>query len=100
MIKVMLAKQGAYFIFTIENRKITGIINGYVLPYQPPNLENVRSKILMSRNKLPAWTIDLFKINEKEQEEYDNAKDDEALKEIVIKDAKKEGAKIIDIKYE
>jgi hypothetical protein len=100
MIKILLSKQGTYFIFTIEGKKINAIIRKHVLPYQPPNLQLIRREVLKSRNTLPAWLMDLFTITPSEQAEYEGAKTEEDLKEIIIKDAKKEDAKIIDIKYE
>lgn len=96
----MFEKKGAYFIFTIDNKKINGVMAGVTLPYQPQNLAEVQRQITISRNKLPAWFAHFFKITEEEQKEYDNAKNDNDLKEIILKDAKKEGAKLIDIKIE
>lgn len=95
----MLEKSGVYFIFEIENKKIIGILKGYHLPYQPPNISEVKKQILFSRNKLPAWLENFFIITPQEQAEFDNAKDEESLKEIILKDAKKENCKVIDIKY-
>jgi hypothetical protein len=97
MINIMLKKNGAYFSFVIENKKITGIIKGISLPYQPANLIEVRTKILSSRNKLPKWLEEVFTLTKSEQEEFNNAKDELALKEIVIKDAKKQQCEIIKI---
>ena len=100
MIKILLSKQGAYFIFTIEGKKINAVIKNKILPYQPPNLPKIKEEVLKSRNALPAWVIKLFTITPSEQEEYDKAKTEEDIKEIILKDAKKEDAKVIDIKYE
>ena len=98
MIKLLFKKGGKYFSFVIDNRKITGIMENYTLPYQPPNLPEVRKKILLSRNKLPAWFEKLFEVTKEEQMEYTRAKDDNALKEIIVSDAKREGAELINEK--
>ena len=99
MIKLMFEKAGAYFVFTIENKCIRGIMGKYNLPYQPSNLAEVDKQVMLSRNKLPAWFAELFKITEADQKEFDEAKDDEALKEIILRDAKKENARLIDTGY-
>jgi hypothetical protein len=93
MIKLLFEKNGKYFSFVISDRSITGILNGYSLPYQPPNLTEVNRKILLSRNKLPAWFGDLFRITNEEMAEFNAAKSDEELKEIIIRDCKKYGCK-------
>ena len=98
MIKLLFKKGGKYFSFIIDNRTIVGVMGSYRLPYQPPNLAEVNKQILLSRNKLPAWFGKLFEITKEEQKEYDCAKDDNALKEIIVHDAKKEGAELINEK--
>lgn len=100
MIKLMFEKSGAYFIFTIDNKVIKGNLRGFTLPYQPSNLPEVQSQIRNSRNRLPVWFGELFKITAQEQKEYDDAKDDLALKEIIINDARRQGAKLVDVKIE
>jgi len=52
-------------------------------------------KILMSRNKIPLTLVRLFDLSEKEQAEYDNAKDDDALSSIIIRDAKLRGLLLV-----
>lgn len=91
----MFKKNGKYFSFVINDKSISAIMGKWTLPYQPPNLAEVNKQVLLSRNKLPAWFGELFKITKEEQTQYDDAKDDEALKEIIIRDAKKEGAEYI-----
>ena len=66
----------------------------------PPNLAEVDKKILLSRNKLPAWFGNLFRLTPEEKREFDEAKDDTELKDIILKDTKKEGCRLIDIKIE
>ena len=52
-------------------------------------------KILESRNKLPRILINMFELTEKEQEEYDNAKNDDELAKICIKDCRMKGAQLL-----
>lgn len=49
-------------------------------------------KIKMSRNKIPNSLIQCFELTPREQEEYDNAKDDGSLADICVKDIKVKGA--------
>jgi len=95
MIKLLFSRQGAYFGFTIDNKVIKGIMGKYNLPYQPSDFKYVEQQVTLSRNKLPRWFVGLFEITPAEQKQYDEAKDDEALCEIMLADAKKENAKLI-----
>jgi len=95
MIKLLFSRQGAYFGFTINNKVIKGIMGKYNLPYQPSDLVNVKKQVTLSRNKLPTWFVGLFQVTAGEQKQYDEAKDDEALCDIIINDAKRENAKLI-----
>ena len=56
-------------------------------------------RIIMSRGKFPHFLIKMFKLSEEEQAEYDGAKDDEELSQIIIKDGKKKGCKLRYKKY-
>jgi hypothetical protein len=100
MIKMMFDRQGKTFAFVINQKNIVGIINGISLPYYPSNLTAIRQKILASRNKIPAWTEDLFHLKEEDVKEIENAKDDNELKEIVIKDCRLHQCKLVDMKIE
>lgn len=60
-----------------------------IIPKDP----KMKRMILMSRNKFPKHVISMFNLSEKELEEYKNAKDDEELSEIIIRDAKGKGCK-------
>ena len=95
MIKLLFTRQGAYFGFTIHNKVIEGVMGKYILPYQPSNLPYVEKQVKMSRNKLPVWFADLFRVTPGEQKQYDEAEDDEALSKIMIADAIRENAKLI-----
>lgn len=52
-------------------------------------------KIRMSRNRLPSFLINLFNLSDEEQAEYDAAKTDEEIAEIVKRDALKKGCKLM-----
>ena len=67
----------------------------YILPYQPADLEYVKRQVILSRNKLPQWFLDLFRMTKGEQKQYDEAKDEKELCEIIINDATRENAKLI-----
>ena len=60
----------------------------------PPD-ENIRMKIIKGRNRYGNLTLQqfeqFFNLNEEEIAEYNNAKTDEELAEICIKDVKKKG---------
>ena len=54
--------------------------------YLPPPEDFLR-KIKLSRNKIPEGLATLFKFTKEELEEYENAKDEEELADIITKDA-------------
>lgn len=56
-----------------------------------PKDEDFIKKILLSRNKIPKVLIQMFNLSKKDQEEYDNAKTDEELADIIIRDCKMKG---------
>jgi len=60
-----------------------------------PKDEGFERKIIMSRNKYPNLNMktfnDFFNLNEEERKEYENAKDENELADICIRDVKKKG---------
>ena len=52
-----------------------------------PPPEDFLRKIKLSRNKIPEGLATLFKFTKEELEEYENAKDEEELADIITKDA-------------
>ena len=60
----------------------------------PKDKDFVR-KIIFSRGVIPPVLKEMFELTNKEQEEYDNAKDDNELADICIKDVKRKGAILI-----
>jgi len=57
-------------------------------------------KIIFSRGKFPHFLIRMFELTDKEQAEYDSAKTDDELSEIIIKDGKSKGCKLLYKKIE
>jgi hypothetical protein len=49
----------------------------------------------MSRNKIPIFLARLFDLIEQDKKEYDEAKDEEALSSIIVRDAKLKGCKLV-----
>lgn len=94
------ASNGKRFNIKIDNKKIVGIIKGKQLPYMPSDLKTVAKEIMASRNEIPISLFQVFKLTKEELAEFENAKDDNELKEIVLKDAKNKGCKLIDMKIE
>lgn len=104
MIKAMFSKQGQFFIITVDKGiikywdKFEGSLWGGPLQYLPPDPAAI-IKILTSRNKIPPHFKDMLHVNEAELKEYEaNKTDDNKLKEIVLRDAKRQGCNLIDIK--
>lgn len=60
-----------------------------------PAPENFLNKIKMSRNKIPAALGTMFNMSETEMKEYQEAKDEEALVDIIVRDCRLKGATLI-----
>ena len=60
-----------------------------------PKDENFLQAIRNSRNKLPQSLITMFNLSKEDQAEYDAAKSDDELADIIIRDCKNKGAKLI-----
>jgi hypothetical protein len=105
MIKIMVEKNKEYFLITISNKqiyywdKLQGKLWGSALRYLPPDSTNTLA-IINSRNKIPNYFIKLLEIPADELKEFQEAKNDKELMELVIRDAKKNMCKIVDIKIE
>lgn len=93
-IRLIFSFNRAVMQFVVLNKEIfytDKIWKGWVRVV--PMDQKVIMQIKMSRNKLPKELIQMFTLSKQEMEEYNNAKTDEELAEIVIKDAKKKGCK-------
>jgi len=105
MIKLMFEVRGQYFVITISNKKILywdkeeGKRWGGPLQYLPPD-PTANMKIDMSRNRIPALYKELLKITPEELKQFNAAKDDNELKDIVIKECKDKQCRLIDTKIE
>jgi hypothetical protein len=105
MIKLLFEKQGQFFIITIENKVIKYWDNfqnslwGGPLQYLPADPSVIR-KIDNSRNRIPQYVKEMLMITKEDQEQFDNAKNDEELKIIVLKDCKEKQCKLIEEKNE
>ena len=105
MIKLMFERQGQYFFITIDNKKILywdkfqGKLWGGPLQYLPAD-PKAFAKIDMSRNRIPQHVKEMLVITKEDQTQFDNAKNDEELKVIVLKDCKDKQCKLIDEKNE
>lgn len=60
-----------------------------------PRDEEFMKKIIASRNKVPKQILTMFNLSEEDKKEYENAKDEDELAEIIIKDCKLKGLKLI-----
>ena len=60
-----------------------------------PKDEDFLRKVAMSRNTIPNSLTELFKFTEAEQKEYDNAKTDDELADIIIKDCRMKGGQLL-----
>lgn len=60
-----------------------------------PRPDNFINKIQTSRNKFPAFLINLFNFSEKEKAEYDSAKDEGEIATIIERDARLKGCRLI-----
>ena len=101
----MFQKQNVYFIVTVKDKKVLyydklqGEIWGGALQYLPPD-PNYKKTIMLSRNRIPKQFIDMLEITKEELAEFNNAKDDNELKDLIIRDCKLNGCKLIDLKIE
>lgn len=94
--KVILTINREMLTFVIFNhsifytdRKLKALIR--ILP-KPKNLIRV---IQNSRNRVPMFLLDLFKFTPEEMQEYENAKTNEDLANIIIKDGAKNGCILV-----
>jgi len=101
----MFERNSQFFVIIIDNKKIwywdklQKSLWGGPLQYLPQD-PNAVKQIEMSRNRIPAYFKELLTIPKDELEEFENAKDDKELMELVLRDCKKNGCKLIDTKFE
>jgi hypothetical protein len=92
MIKICFSYNRELMNFIVKNREIfysDRRWNNWVRCMPPP--ENFMKAVSLSRNRIPPMLINMFKFTEEEIKEYNDAKDENALAEIIIRDAKGKG---------
>ena len=96
MIRISLIYNREILNFAIQDRiiKYTDRKWGKWIQCIPKDKEFIK-KVIMSRGRFPHFLIQMFNLNVKEQKEYENAKDDEELAQIIIRDAKGKGCKLL-----
>ncbi len=96
MIKLVFSINREVFRITINKKQIWYFDRKWKKQIRlVPKDEDFIRKIKMSRNSIPNSLISLFTLTKKEQEEYDNAKTDEELAKIVIKDCRMKGGRLL-----
>ena len=92
-----------YLVFQYNREPLNFVVKGKEIYYSQrkfgggilvrciPPPENLMRVIAMSRNKINASLINMFKFTDEEIKEYNEAKDEEALATIIIRDAKSKG---------
>jgi len=99
MIKILVNKNGKSFIIMIDNKtvkywdELEGKIWEGPLQWLPPSKETM-NKIKMSRNKIPSYFLDMLFVPADELAEWQNAKDDNEILELVKRDLEKNFCKI------
>jgi len=94
MILVSLIYNREILKFAIQDRiiKYTDRKWGKWIQCIPKDRDFIK-QVICSRGKFPHFLIKMFDLSVKEQAEYDSAKTDEELAQIIIRDAKNKGCK-------
>jgi hypothetical protein len=96
MIKLMMMINREILNFTIENRIICYRDRVWKTAVQVlPKDDKLIEKIKLSRNRIPEVLIKLFNISKEEMEEYNNAKTDSEIADLIIRDGKGKGCRLI-----
>lgn len=92
MIKLVFNYQREPMHFIIRDREIfysDRKWKNWIRCLPPP--ENFMKTVILSRNKIPKFLVELFKFTEEEIKEYEAAKTEQDLATIIIKDCKTKG---------
>lgn len=90
MIKLIFFIQKETFIVEIKEKEIWYLDRKLKRATRLVPVDNELNKnIILSRNKLPNYLLDMFKLTKEEQEEYENAKDENEIATICIRDCEK-----------
>lgn len=96
MIKLVFSIQREVFRIEIKGKEIWYLDRRWEKAVRLiPADENIKRKIIMSRNKIPSFLTDLFTLTEKEKQEYEGAKSEKELAAICVKDAQTKGCKLL-----
>lgn len=103
MIRLLFSFNREPLNFIVKDREIfytqrTFGDKNWVRCMPPP--ENFKQIVALSRNRIPAMLINMFQFTEEEMKEYNDAKDEQALADIIIKDATSRGCVHIKSKEE
>jgi hypothetical protein len=92
MIKLVFSINREPMNFIVKDREIyyTDRRWGSWVRCVPPP-ENFIKVVSLSRNRIPSYLINLFKMTPEEIKEYEGAKTEQELAEIIIRDAKSKG---------
>lgn len=60
-----------------------------------PEPKDFIKAVRMSRNKIPSKLADMFNLSQKDIDEYSSAQSEDALAELIVKDAKSKGCRVI-----
>ena len=94
--KLVLTFQRELFNFLIINKNIFYTDRRWKSYVQCiPKPENFIQSIKMSRNKIPMMLINMFNLTEEELKEYESVNTEEELAEIIIKDSKLKGGRLM-----
>lgn len=96
----MFQKDMRYILFFIKDKVVDTSVESIKMPYWPMNLKEVKMKIMQSRNKIPANMLLLYQLPQVDIDEFNNAKDDKEFAEIIKRDAKRQGANLVDERIE
>lgn len=101
MIKLMFNYNREIMCFIVKGREIYYTdrkFGNWVRCIPAP--ENFIKIVSLSRNRIPSYLVNLFKLTPEEMKEYDAAQNEEQLAEIIIRDAKSKGCIYITQKEE
>jgi hypothetical protein len=101
VISLLCKKDSETFIVVIQDKIIrywdhkSGKIWGDYLQWLPEQPEDNQKKILMSRNKIPAYFITMLKVPENEAAEWEACKDEADVYDLVVKDLQRNACKVL-----
>jgi len=96
MISLVFSVNREVFRITIDKKRIWYLDRKWKKSIRlVPKDEDFLRKISMSRNTIPNTLTEAFNFTEEEQKEYDKAETDEALADIVIKDCRMKGGRLL-----